>query len=112
MGYNEVTEEVTADYYSCTDVDQLSYDDVDSAVEGHLDLLEPEDWPEELVVMGYVESTEFPEPIDGVQQYEHDAEYDVTIDVHAWVLEHAQHWLEFPDVDKWMKEHATCEEST
>ncbi len=106
MTEEDSEETPTADYYSCTDVDQLSYDDVDSAVEGHLDLLDTTDWPEELVVRGYIESSEFPEPIDGVQQYEHNEEYDVTVNVREWVLEHAQHWLDEPEVAKWLEEHA------
>lgn len=43
-----------ADFYTCVEVDELEYTDLDEAVEGHLDYLEPvEDWPEELAVLAY-----------------------------------------------------------
>jgi hypothetical protein len=92
----------SAEYYSCKDVDHLNCDDVDSAVEEYLDEWDPEEWPQELTAMGYVESSEHPEPVDGEQLYERDEQHDVVVHVATWVREHAEHWLKDPAVAEWV----------
>ena len=86
----------------CRDVDYLRHHDVDTAVEDELDTLDPALWPDELVVMGYVEDESEPdegdEPEAGVVRMVHDEECDVVVNVAAWVREHAPHWAEDPDV--------------
>jgi hypothetical protein len=92
---------ISADYYSCTDTDELHFDTVESAVEDYLDGREASTWPAELIVMGYVEDDECEPCADEV--YFHDEDYDVTVDVVSWVREHRPHWLENSEVVEALK---------
>ena len=95
--------ERAADFYSCRDVDHLRHDTVNAAVEDELDTLGITLWPDELLVMGYVDSDDdlvHPEP--GTVYVVRDEDCDVVVNVAAWIREHMAHWLEEPEVAAWV----------
>lgn len=98
--------ERSADYYSCRDVDHLQHDTVNDAVENELDSTGPESWPDELLVMGYVEDDSEDHEVleDYLMPVVRDEDCDVMVNVAAWIREHMAHWLEEPEVAAWVAE--------
>jgi len=73
----------------------LSHDDLDEAITAFLDDVEPEHWPTELLVTGYIWSDGEPGPGEWSDL---DDVCEVRVSVATWVRDQAATWLGLPDV--------------